>query len=315
MAFFLFLSVHIFITMKRSFSFFLFFLSLTFCLPPSKKEQLLSLSKKYFPENYSVLKEYGEPEIEDLVHGNTVKEFITDVSTVVHEGYHRYLGVHSGYFDTAIIYRINDTLSFRVKNFKTFPSKEINNIVPAATQKKVFRYKTYISEADKYHVTQQFGVLGLLEECVAYYQSLATEISLFGYYKDTYGWKNPEPWMNYLGNMASFRYGITEFELFISWYLQYAKAKHPLTYRDIINNNGLKRLFIFIESENTRLAGVYDQNRTELLKQFNGILEVQDNYIYNKRTYSGKGLFDKEVKEMNDLLQKPEHKILNELRK
>ncbi len=304
-----------FYIMKKSFSFLTFFLFLSFCLPAGKKQQLLSLSKKYFPENYTVLKEYGETDIEDLAHGNTVKDFITDVSTIVHEGYHRYLGVHSSYFDTAMVYRINDTLSFRVKNFKTFPSKELNNIVPVATQKKIFRYKTYVSEADKYLVTQQFGILGLMEECVAYYQSFATEVSLFGYYKDTYGWKNAGPWMGYVGNMGSFRYGITEFELFISWYLQYAKANHPQTYRDIINNKGLKQLFIFIENENKRLSEIYDQNRAELLKQFNGVLEIQDNYIYNKRTYTGKGLFDKEVKEMNDLLQKPEHKILNELRK
>lgn len=300
--------------MKKGFPFFIFFLSLSFYLPISKKEQLLSLSKKYFPENYKVLKEYGESDIEDLAHGNTVKEFIRDVSTVVHEGYHHYFGVHSSYFDSVMQYRINDTLSFSVRNFKTFPSGEINNIVPVAIQKKVFRYKTYIGEADKYHVTQQFGMLGLLEECVAYYHSFATEISLFGYYKDNYGWKDPAPWMSYLGNMASFRYGITEFELFISWYLQYAKAKHPQTYRDIINNNSLKKLFVFIESENKRLTGMYDQNRAELLKQFKDRLEIQDNFIYDKRTYTGKGLLDKEVQEMNDLLRRPEHKILDELR-
>jgi hypothetical protein len=299
----------------RTFSFFLCLLFLPVCLPISKKEQLLLLSKKYFPENYTVLKEYNEADINGLMHGNTVKDFIADVSTVVHEGYHHYLGFHSDYFDSEMVYRINDTLSFAVKNFKTFPSREINNIVAVATQKKIFRYTTYISAADKYHVTQQFGILGLLEECVAYYHSFATEVSLFGYYKDNYGWKDPEPWMTYLGNMASFRFGITEFELFISWYLQYAKTKYPQTYQAIINNTGLKNLFVFIEKENQRLSGVYDLNRAEILKQFNGHLEVKDNYIYNKRSYSGKGVYDKEVKEMEYLLKKPEHRILEVLRK
>lgn len=299
----------------RTFSFFLCLFFLPVCLPISKKEQLLLLSKKYFPENYTVLKEYSEADINGLMHGNTTKDFIADVSTVVHEGYHHYLGFHSDYFDSEMVYRINDTLSFAVKNFKTFPSREINSIVPAATQKKIFRYNTYISAADKYHVTQQFGILGLLEECVAYYHSFGTEVSLFSYYKDNYGWKNPEPWMTYLGNMASFRFGITEFELFISWYLQYAKTKYPQTYQGIINNTGLKKLFVFIEKENQRLSNVYDLNRAEILKQFNGHLEVKDNYIYNKRSYSGKGLFDKEVKEMADLLKKPEHQILEVLRK
>ncbi|HWR33045.1 MAG TPA: hypothetical protein VN451_05950, partial [Chitinophagaceae bacterium] len=278
--------------MKRLFSSALLVLSFSLCLPISKKEQLLLLSKKYFPENYTVLKEYGEPEIESLTQGTTLKEFITDVSTVVHEGYHHYIDLHSSYYDTLMLYRINDTLSFRVKNFKTFPSKEISKIVSAATQKKIFRYETYINSESKYHVTQQFGILGLLEECVAYYQSFSTEVALYGYYKDNYGWKKSEPWLNYLGNMASFRFGIMEFELFISWYLQYAKTKHPQTYREIVNNEGLKKLFVFIESENKRLSGIYDANRMEVLKQFNKELEIKDNFIYSKLTYSGKGLYD-----------------------
>jgi hypothetical protein len=283
-------------------------------LTVNKKEQLLLLSKKYFPENYTVLKEYDEGFINDLAHGDSAREFISDVSTIVHEGYHQYLGNHSSYFDSVMRYRINDTLSFSVRNFKTFPSKEINSIVSPAVQKKIFRYETYVNAKDKYHVTQQFGILGLLEECVAYYQSFATEIELFGYFRDTYGWKQPEQWMTYLANAASYRFAITEFELFISWYLQCAKAKHPTVYHGIVSNKELKRLFVFIEKENKRLTSVYNQNRTLIIKQCNGILEVKDNFIYNNRTHFGKGLYDNEVKEMDDLLQKPEHRILDELR-
>ena len=283
--------------------------------PATKKEQLLLLSKKYFPENYAVLKEYDDNTIDGMAHGDSLKDFIPDVSTIVHEGYHHYQGTHSSYYDATVSYRINDALSYDVKNFKTFPSNEINNIVPAVTRKKIFRYDTYINSKDKFLVTQQYGILGLLEESVAYYQSFSTEISLFNYYKDNYGWNDPDAWVTYLSNMASYRYAILEFELFISWYMQSAMKDHPKTYRDITGNTGLKNLFVFLDRENTRLALVYDQHRSFILKQFGEKLQVRNNFIYNTVSHYGKGLYDNEVLAMSTLLQKPEHRILSELRK
>lgn len=288
-------------------------LAVVFFSLTGKKEQLLQLSKKYFPENYALIKEYDEASINELANGDSPGEYISHVSTIVHEAYHHYLGRHSSYYDSSMRYRINDTLGFEVKYFKTFPSVEINSIVPAAVRKRVFRYDTYIDTKEKIHVTQQFGIRGLLEEAVAYYHSFNTEIALFGFYKDKYGWKKPEKWMSYLGNMASFRFAITEFELFISWYLQYAKAKHPSVYRDIINNKELKKLVIFLHNENSRLSQQYDKNRKEILERFKGTLEIHENSILHMKTYSGSGLYDDEVKEMTLLINKPEHNIYKEL--
>ncbi len=276
---------------------------------------MLLLSKKYFPENYAVLKEYDDASINGMAQGDSLKDYISDVSTIVHEGYHHYQGLHSSYYDAFVLYRVNDTLSFSVKNFKTFPANEINNIVPAATRKKIFRYDTYVSAKDKYLVTQQFGIFGLLEECMAYYQSFSTEVSLFNYYKDNYGWKDPDAWITYLSNIASYRYSILEFELFISWYMQYARINHPKTYRDISSNAGLKKLFLFLDGENTRLTLLYDQHRSAILKQFGERLLIRGNFIYNTDSHYGKGLYDNEVKDMTLLLQKPEHQILDGLRK
>jgi hypothetical protein len=283
--------------------------------PASKKEQLLQLSKKYFPENFKVLKEYDEVQINNLARGDSLKHFLGDIATIVHEGWHSYQGHHSSYYDTVVLYRINDSLSFGVKNFKTFPANKINEIVPSATRKKIFRYDTYVNAKDKYNVTRQFGILGLLEEAVAYYHSFATDLALFGYYKDVYGWKDPAPWLEWLGNIASYRYAIAEFELFISWYIQYAKSKYPQVYKDIVTNAGLKKLFQFLEKENDRLTALYNQSRETIIKKFNGRLYMEDNYIYDTRTHSGKGVFDKEVNEMNKLLAQPEHRVLTLLKK
>jgi hypothetical protein len=302
--------------MMRSLAFFISAALFISAPPISKKQQLLLLSKKYFPENYTVLKEYDEASINDLAHGDSLKDYISDVSTIVHEGYHEYQSLHSSYYDSSVLYRINDTLSFSVRNLKTFPSVELNNIVSASVRKKVFRYDTYVGTKDKYLVTQQFGILGLLEESIAYYHSFSTEVSLFNYYKDSFAWKNPDAWINYFSITGAFRYAIAEFELFISWYLQYAKTHYPKTYRDIINNKGLKDLFIFLHNENIRLTAQYDTNRAIILRELKDKVMIMDNFIISGGPkYSGKGLFDTEVQEMNDLLKNPEHKILEELRK
>lgn len=279
----------------------------------SKKEQILSLSKKYFPENYTVLKEYDESTINNLAQGDSLKDYIYSVSTIVHEGYHHYQGMHSSYYDAEVKFRINDTLSFSVKNFKTFPSIEINNIVPLATRKKIFRYNSYINTKEKLLVTQQFGILGLLEECIAYYHSFGTEIALFHFFKDRYGWNDPNTWITYLSNVASYRYSINEFSLFISWYMQYARSKHPEVFRAIITNNELKSLFTFLRNENKRLTSLYDENRAFILKQLGNSVQVRNNFIYNVSDYYGKGLYDNEVRETAALLKKPEHKILDQL--
>ena len=106
-----------------------------------------------------------------------------------------------------------------------------------------------------------------------------------------------------------------EFELFISWYMQYARINQIKTYRDIISNTGLKKLFVFLDTENTRLTLLYDQHRSAILKQFGERLQIRGNFIYNTASHYGKGLYDNEVQDMNTLLQKPEHRILDGLRK
>jgi len=280
---------------------------------PGIKEQLLSLSKKYFPGNYQVLKEYDEEEIENIAEGDSLEEYIYSVASVVHEGYHQYQSTHSSYFEPGVWYRINDSLSYTVKNFKTFPSIEINTIVAPAIRKKIYRYSDYVGAKEKMLVTQQFGILGLLEEAIAYYQSFSTAVDLFRFFEDHYGWKNPDPWLSYLGNMASYRYSITEFELFMSWYLQCAKANHPATYKEIINNSGFRDLARFLHIASEKLKAKYNENRAVILSHFEGKVAVRGNFIMNEVTGMGKGLYDFEVRDMEELLSAPEHKAYLQL--
>ena len=97
--------------------------------------------------------------------------------------------------------------------------------------------------------------------------------------------------------------------------MQYAKVKYSKTYKEIISNSGLKKLFVFLHNENNRLTLKYGQNRSEIFKQFSNQLKIEDNFIFNTSNHIGKGLYDYEVKAMTSLFQKPEHKILQELKK
>jgi hypothetical protein len=44
-------------------------------------------------------------------------------------------------------------------------------------------------------------------------------------------------------------------------------------------------------------------------------MQIRGNFIFNTASHSGKGLYDNEVFEMNSLLRKPEHRILDELKR
>ncbi|HSU28863.1 MAG TPA: hypothetical protein VLJ68_10805 [Chitinophagaceae bacterium] len=306
-----------------SLSVLLFFLPLTDQQnQPGKKEQILQLSKKYFPENYKVLEAYDEKSINSMADGQTVKEYVYSISTVVHEGFHTYQNTFTSYYDTLIRYRINDTLWYGARNFKTFPSKEINKIVPLGTRKKIFRYDTYVNSKEKIHVTQQYGALGLLEEMVAYYHSFATELALFNYFRDQYGWSDAEPWIKYLGAIGGFRYSLIEFELFISWYLQVAQSDHPAIYKSIVADPWFKATFRFLHNANIRFTTQYDINRKIILEKLGDKVMIMSDAIIPTAAlkpgysgYSGAGLFDTDLKTMQDMLQQPEHKILDQLLK
>ncbi|MBS1759192.1 MAG: hypothetical protein JST23_03630 [Bacteroidetes bacterium] len=296
---------------------FLFSISIIgFLLAPllSKKEQLLRMSKKYLPEYYAVIKESDDQLINQYATKDSLKYFLEEIPTIVHELWHNYQSTHFSYQDTVIQFRINDTLKLKIKNFKTFPSNRINSIVPAATRKNIFRYDTYVNAKSKYHVTQQFGIFGLLEEALAYYHSYHTTLLLFNYYADTYGWKNPEPWVDWLSNNASIRFSIAEFKLFISWYLQYAQKHEPDVFKNLKSSKGLKDIFQFLESEENKMNTLYVQYRNDIINKLNGKLYIEGDFVYNKATRQGKGMYDEDLKKINTLLAAPEHKILDLLR-
>ncbi len=163
---------------------------------PTKKDILLTITKKYLPDNFAVLKNYDEKTINMLAVGDSLQNFIFNYTTIIHESFHEFEDIINSNSDTLRHYRLDDTTTIAIKKFNSFPSKQLNDFVPLSLQKQIFRYDTYINSQDSNDGTQQNGFLGLLEEYAAYYQSLKAYTSTYYFLKDSFGWTKPQIWID-----------------------------------------------------------------------------------------------------------------------
>jgi hypothetical protein len=282
----------------------------------SKKETLLSITKKYLPDNYLVLKNYDEGTVNFLAAGDSLQDYIFDFPTVIHEGFHVFGHSINSHSDTIRNYRLDDTTTIGIRKFISFPSRKLNEIVPISTQNEVFRYDTYINSEDTNNGTQQDGFLGLLEEYSAYYQSLKAYTSTYYFLKDTFSWTKPQVWIDYLNKSGSEIYSINEFKLFLSWYLQYSKSKRPEIYNKIISDVNIKRLYSKIDINSQKLINTFLSNRNQILSKLKPFTLMENGSIRVKGTDIGYDIDDhiKNLKRTQQLLDDRKNKILNQLR-
>ena len=291
------------------------FFSFSYSKTPSKKEVLLSIAQKYLPDNVVVLKKYDEATVNFLARGDSLEEYICDFSTVIHEGFHKFEDGINFYDDTLRHYRLDDSTTIAIRKFKSFPSRKLNDFVPTAIQKEIFRYSTYINSADSNDDTQQNGFLGLLEEYAAYYQSLKAYTSTYYFLKDTFGWTKPQVWINYLNNGSEI-YAINEFKLFFSWYLQYSKSKSPDIYKKIVSDSNIKRLYTKIDFNSKQLINTFLVNRDNIIANIKSRTEYQGGIIKLVGTEVGYNI-DEHVKTLRKtevLLKESNQKILKQLK-
>ena len=282
---------------------------------PSKKEVLLNITKKYLPDNYILLENYDEETVNFLAPGDSLEDYIFDFPTIIHEGFHDFGDKINSYSDTIRRYRLDDTTTIGIRKFTSFPSRKINEIVPSYIQKQIFRYDTYINSPDTNLGTQQNGFLGLLEEYSAYYQDLKAYTSTYFFLKDTFGWKKPKVWVEYL-NKGSVIYSINEFKLFLSWYLQYSKSKHPDIYKKIISDVNIKRLYTKIEVNAHKLLFTFLNNRQQILSKIKPFTVRENGFIRITGTDYGYGIDDhiKMLTRTQQILGDPKNDILKHLR-
>jgi hypothetical protein len=279
----------------------------------SKKKQLLEICREYMPGQYAFLDAYSDESVNQMATGDSLSEYLLELPTVIHEANHHYNGENGPSFNKTRYYYTTGDEKFVVDVFPVFPSSEINAIAPLEDKRKIFRYNTYITSRTPYLDSRVNGIFGLLEEMNAYYHSMLSSLSLYGYYKSKYGFNNAEIYVNWLGAIGSYRYALNEFSIFISWYLQAARQNHPDAYQKICNSHQIKTMYRFLHQENTKLQQQYDAYLKEIVTAFGNDLQINNGAIFVRKSGKGYGLGDDRMEQTAAILEKPEHKILSVL--
>lgn len=293
----------------------LFVLAMTMVPPGNKKQQLLDVCRTYMPAQYAFLEKYSEESVNQMANGETFREYLLELPTVIHEANHHYNSENAPPINKTRYYYTSGSEKFVVDVFPVFPSSEINALAPDADKKKIFRYNTYITSKTPHLDSRINGIFGLLEEMNAYYHSMKTSLDLFHYLKKQYGFSNGEIWVNWLGSISSYRYSLNEFSIFISWYLQTAKAKHPEVYKRIVNNTQIKTMYRFLHQQNLAMQETYDEYLAETQRELGDAIQVKDGAVFLKKTGGGFGLGNDRLDDTYEILEKPEHQVLEELLK
>lgn len=243
----------------------------------SDKKQRLKflegLAEKYnSPGVYEVLKTDKTFEFEHYIDGHSESELVESYSTVIHELLHGYNGTD---YDVNH-YFIEPGVRIAVKLSPVYKSKELNNIIRKGLQDSIFRYNLYvgarvpnlghgkkvkgINDSEKNEASSiQQGIYGLLDEFNAYYYGTLAIYELYDYYLARYGKTNSDAWKDYKHEVMSDALAYYEFNLFMGWYLLYAKEKYPDIYKGIITNKNLRVAFTFIHDRYAQLTGNIDE--------------------------------------------------------
>ncbi|MCB9232048.1 MAG: hypothetical protein H6581_10315 [Bacteroidia bacterium] len=296
------------------------------------RKALLDLANAETTNAAVILREVGKYKFEQYVDVTDPKNVCEDLNTVVHESCHELNDLvadrdPSWEYDAG--YFIAEGVEIPVKKGPVYNSIALNAFVTDSLQKKIFRYKTYIGEKDGMYISSQSsGIYGMLDEFDAYYQGTLASYELYDYYYKNrcHGFEDEMAWAEYLKEVTSTHYAFYEFRIFISWYLQYARLKHPEVYETCMANTRLRLAFTLINDAYARLIDDYYARLDQLVKDLNQEgekVEVKIGsfgsimftvYKANGRGSSGTGIHEDDVIFLRSLLEAPEHQVLEEFR-
>jgi hypothetical protein len=160
----------------------------------------------------------------------------SDFGTVVHESTHQFNGAK---------YMVIPGIEIPVERGKFFTSSEFKKIVPAGAAAKIFRYQTYVSDSAVVSANKA-GIYGMMDEFSAYENGtradvLAAQAALAN--GDTVLARN------FLSQAKGTYFAYYEFNLFIAWYLHYAKTDHADIYKETMANSNLRLTYTMIDQE------------------------------------------------------------------
>ncbi len=263
---------------------------------PDIRQQILNFAEENSTTGYKILSEVKDWDFEKYLHGNTQQENIPKTfGTCVHESLHMYnsrladIYYKSGEYQKSTLFKeyqkyekqnritiirkrsyfIYPDIIVNVPCAKVFNSKELKKFVSKDTRKKIHRWNTYIGDASA-SASKTEGIFGIMEEFDGYYHGTKADYELYDYYfKLSDGFKNEnrsKQVYQYITGVEGTHYAYYEFELFISWYMQFAKKYHPEDYEKIMMNKALRVAYSLISSEYEKLVNDYFKKRDELME-------------------------------------------------
>ncbi|CAN5410935.1 hypothetical protein BH09BAC5_BH09BAC5_23130 [soil metagenome] len=186
--------------------------------------------------------------------------------TVIHESTHGFNGQK---------YMVIPGVEIPVDKTTTYNSSEFNKIVPTDASTKIFRYDTYVGETSVVSANVS-GIYGLMDEFSAYENGtradvLAAKTALAN--GDTVLAKS------FISQANATYFAYYEFNLFIAWYLHFAKTDHPDIYKETMANTGLRITYTMINQE---FKSTIDDLKATAIKAGEG----KDFMQYNEKTYA-----------------------------
>jgi hypothetical protein len=279
-----------------------------------RKEQLIAITKKYFPGLFVFLDKYSHFDINIYSNGDSLRDYFFDLPAIIHESYHNYVNSLNK-MSRSFQYFLHDTLTISIDKSDYFPSNLTASIGKGKLRNEG-RFNQYINTDNDELITQQRGLLGLLEEYSAYFQELKVCTASYNYLKDNYSFDSTRIWINYLARMGSNIYAVNEFKIFISWYLQFAKQNKPAIFQKIIADRAIRQLFTYIEKESGKLIKAYLANRAAIIHslQLTHRKPEEAKKKELEKHLSGMNFYIGNLNFTDKILKEPQHKILDLLR-
>jgi len=167
---------------------------------------------------------------------------IQGAGTLIHESIHGLNKTDFLYYN----YFLNCDKTVKVKRTNTFKSRKIIKIIPDSC--KTHRFGYYIDIKSNNHITQSYGIYGLLDEFLAYYKGVKSEYDFKTKINDS---------LYLAGHVVSEMYAYYEFKYYILTYLIYAEENYNSKFKAILNNDDFKAVFRYIDTNYETLVNKF----------------------------------------------------------
>ena len=191
-------------------------------------------------------------------------------------------------------YLIESDKLIKVDVNEYFKSEEMISIIPVNLHPKVRvkfmlilggepdpvqRFNTYISKGSN-SSSNVHGIYGLLDEFSAYYHG-SNALLKAGKSKVSFSDKNRE---HFLGEFSKHFTAYYEFNLFIAWYLHYAKLYRKDVYTSLMENNNLRIAYTLIDKQFEKC--ISDYSKIKLPQYFKSKYEyIHTDYVPKLKGY------------------------------